>query len=193
MRTHALSRFVSGAVALLVLVGPRARPAFAQGRFELLSRDSLAQMPEVTIDTIRDRQTSTCYAVFIGGQAPSVGPLTAPAGAVPPAVVEDWGPIVATTGVRPGESTSDVHSWATLPGASTYPGLPTGGWELLAESVRRALVDPSTVKALSAPLHDALTGLDERLRRLEMLLQKVDASRTVAAWRVSCNAATDKR
>jgi len=59
----------------------------------------------------------------------------------------------------------------------------------MAESVRRALVDPSTVQAMSAPLLSTLTDLDDRMRRLELQRQTIDASRTVTVWPVSCAAA----
>jgi hypothetical protein len=60
----------------------------------------------------------------------------------------------------------------------------------MAESIRRALVDPATVQALSAPLQAGLSDLDGRLRRLESMPQSADAYRTVAVWPVSC--ATNK-
>ena len=59
----------------------------------------------------------------------------------------------------------------------------------MAESIRRALVDPATVQALSAPLQAALSDLDGRLRRLEsMLSQPMRRVQSVAVWPVSCTA-----
>jgi hypothetical protein len=219
MQSPAVRRVIAGALvfAATVVVGP-ASPLRAQARFELLSRDSFAGSPDITVSTIRDRRTSTCYALFIGGQGPAVGPLTAPApvGSMPWDIVEVtaapppptaygsaasitpwpagypglWGSpgSLSNWGV-PAVSTAQANPWGTIPWAAANPGMQTGGWELMAESVRRALVDPSTVQAMSAPLLSALTELDDRMRRLELLMQTVDASRTVAVWPVSCAAA----
>jgi len=182
----------------------------AQARFELLSRDTLARTPDVTVVTIRDRRTSNCYALFIGGQGPAVGPLTSPVAA--PTVL---GPIVAVTQPPPPPATAygsaasitpwpagypglwgspaSIQKWGpsgvtTGPWTAGIPGLQTNGWELMAESIRRAFVDPATVQALSAPLQAAPSALDGRLRRLESMLQSAEASRAVSVWPVSCTA-----
>src|SRR5262245_9752175 len=217
MQSPGIRRVIAGALAFAATVGP-ASPLRAQARFELLSRDSLAGAPDIIVNTIRDRRTSTCYALVTGGQGPAVGPLTAPVPAAP--VVS---PIVEVIGTRPPSpsegsaasitpwptgnpglwgspgslsnwgmpavSAAEANPWGTSPWAVAYPGVETGGWGAMAESVRRALVDPSTVEAMSAPLLSALTELDDRLRRLELQRQTIDASRTVTVWPVSCPAA----
>jgi hypothetical protein len=48
--------------------------------------------------------------------------------------------------------------------------------------------DPATVQAVSAALQATLRDFDDRLRRLESVLQSADSSRAVAAWPVSCPA-----
>ena len=49
----------------------------AQNRFELPSRDGIAQVPDVSIDTFRDRRTASCFAVFSAGPGPSGAPPVA--------------------------------------------------------------------------------------------------------------------
>jgi len=219
MQSPRIRRVIAAALAFAAtaVVGP-ASPLSAQTRFELLSRDSLPGAPDITVNTIRDRRTSNCYALVIGGQGPAVGPQTAPV-PLAPAVY----PIVEIVGTRPPTpsegsaasitpwpvgnpglwgspqslsnwgvpqvSAADAYPWGTIPWAAAYPGVETGGWGPMAESMRRALVDPSTVDAMSAPLLSALGELDDRLRRLELQRQTSDASRTVTVWPVSCAAA----
>src|SRR5262245_26274207 len=197
MQRPGIRRVIAGALAFAapVVVGP-ASPLRAQARFELLGRDSLAGAPDIAVYTILDRRTSTCYALVIGGQRPAVGPLTAPVPVAPvvspivevvgtrppipsqvwPASITPW-PVgnpglwgspgsISNWGV-PAVSAADTYPWGTIPWAAAYPGVATGGWGPMAESMRRALVDPSTVEAVSAPLLSALSELDDRLRRLE--------------------------
>jgi hypothetical protein len=61
-----------------------------------------------------------------------------------------------------------------------------GGGEELAESIRRALGDPTTAQALATPLRDTLTDVEDRLRRLEIPLRTIDGGPTVPIWPVSC-------
>ena len=164
----------------------------AQDRFEVLSRDSVAQLPGLTIATIHDRRTDTCYALFSRTLAPPTPVGTS--GAIRPRVVE---PPNAARSRREAESqparepAPDSQARPTLPWSAPTSGTQTGGWEQLAESFRRALVDPTTARALSAPLGEALGSLDERLDRIEGLLQQAE-SRTFAAWPVSCDTSVSR-
>ncbi len=219
MQSPSIRRVIAGALAFAatVVVAP-GFPLHAQSRFELLSRDSLPGAPDITVNTILDRRTSTCYALVIGGQQPAVGPLTAPVrvaplvspivevvGTSPPAAGQGsaasitpwpvgnpglWGsPRSLSNWGVPAVSAAQAYPWGTIPWAAAYPGVQTGGWGPMAESVRRALVDLSTVQAMSGPLLSALTELDDRLRGLELQRQTSDASRSVTVWPVSCAAA----
>jgi hypothetical protein len=182
-------------VALVALVSPWRAVHAQENRFELLSRDAVAQMPEVTIDTIRDKRTFTCYAIFNSSQRGAVGPAVGTAGQIVPRVIDTPQALRGTredTADAARDRTADPQQWATIPWSAQAPGMPTGGWEQLAESMRRALVDPATARALSAPMRDALTNLDERLRRLESLLEQIAASRTFAIWPVSCDTAVNR-
>jgi hypothetical protein len=209
MCIHADRRVIACAMIFAgIVVAPTSTRA--QARFELLSRDTLARTPNVTVVTIRDRRTANCYALLIGGQGPAAGPLTAAVAA--PTVL---GPIVEVIQPPPPPATAygsagsitpwpagypglwgspgSIQNWGpsgvnTGPWTAARPGVQTNGWELMAESIRRALVDPATVQALSAPLQAALSDLDGRLRRLESMQQSADASRSVAVWPVSCTA-----
>jgi hypothetical protein len=160
----------------------------AQNRFEILSRDTIAQA-DVTIDTVRDRRTSTCYALFSATQGSSIARALGTAGTIVPRIVESG----RASHEEPVDTRApDPQSFATMPWATQTPGTPTGGWEHLAESMRRALVDPSTARALSAPLHDALISLDDRLRHIESLLQQIEEARTFAVWPVPCDVAINR-
>jgi hypothetical protein len=210
MSTHADRRVIACALIFAgIVVAPTSTRA--QARFELLSRDTLARTPDVTVVTIRDRRTSNCYALLIGGQGPAFGPPTAPVAG--PTVL---GPIVEVIQPPPPPATAygsagsitpwpvgypglwgspgSIQNWGSTvntgpgPWTAAKPGLQTNGWEPMAESIRRALVDPATVQALSAPLQAGLSDLDGRLRGLESMLQSADAYRTVAVWPVSCTA-----
>ncbi len=65
MYTHADRRVNACALILAgIVVAPTSTRA--QARFELLSRDTLARTPDVTVVTIRDRRTSNCYALPYG-------------------------------------------------------------------------------------------------------------------------------
>src|SRR5262245_124986 len=102
-------------LALTALVAP-APTLQAQDRFEILSRDAIAQLPDVSIDTIRDRRTSTCFAMFTGNQRSAGGPAVGTTGRITPRVQE-----LSTTGRAGREEPTDAardrapdpQQWAT--------------------------------------------------------------------------------
>jgi hypothetical protein len=176
----------------------------AQARFELLSRDILARTPDVTVVTIRDRGTSNCYAVFIGSQGPAVGPLTAPVAASTELSPTELAPIVVVTQPPPPPAAAYGSAGSITPWPVGYPGLwgspgsistwGPSGVNTAQPTTRPGMPpgsigpDPATVQAVSAALQATLSNFDDRLRRLESMLQSAAASRTVAIWPVSCTA-----
>jgi hypothetical protein len=193
MEVRSLRWVLAGVLSMMAARVAAAPASQGQARFELLGGGAIVHMPDVSVYTIRDRQTANCYALFIGNQAALGGALSAAAGRGPAKSPEDVpASKPAADNSRALTDRPNPQYWATIPWMTTTPGAQTGGWEYLAESVRLALVDPSTVKALSAPLRDALSDLDDRLRRLEALLQNIEASRSYAVWPVSCDAAQRK-
>lgn len=181
----------------LVVVGPELTVR-AQGRFELLTHDVISQVPGLSIYTIRDKQRSVCYALFTMERSASgqPAPLAVPSPPPPPPPADLQSPpsiSQSRDAARPaGDRAPAASQWATLPWTTPTPGMPTGGWEYLAESMRRALVDPTTAKALAEPLDGKLTGLDQRLGRIELLLQNTGASPRFAVWPVSCESTGKK-
>jgi hypothetical protein len=147
----------------------------AQARFEVLRHDPIARTPHVTVVTVRDTHTSKCYVLFTAAPESASAPAAKP---VNPTLEEP----PRRTRIQP----PDPQQWATMPFATPSPGLPTGGWEQLAESIRLAFVHPSTAQALAAPLADVLARLDERLGRIEHLLVKSLEARSLAAVPVPC-------
>ena len=184
---------LTGALSMLATVGEAASTPQAQTRFELLGGAAVVNLPDVGVYTIRDRQTASCYALFIGSQSALSGSLPAAAGKAVPRSPEDVpAPKPPADNSRALTDRPNSQYWATIPWMTTTPGVQTGGWENLAESIRLALIDPSTAKALSAPLLDALSDFNERFRRLEALLQNIEALRSFAVWPVSCDATQKK-
>jgi hypothetical protein len=168
------------AACTVVLVHPAG--AAAQARFEVLAHDMLPQVPGLHIYTIRDTQRAACYTFFEIERPP------APVAALPPVAMNPNAPPPAPP--IPDEPAQPVPlPWATLPWATATPGQPTGGWELLAESMRRALVDPSTVHALSEPLDGKLSDLADRMSRMEALLENLRSMTDARVFPVACEPA----
>jgi hypothetical protein len=149
-------------LAVLAALAAPAATLHAQDRFELLGHDVIAHIPDVTIDTVRDKRTATCFAIFSGASRSGAGSAVGTSGTIAPRVRDVPPP------PRPRDEGAD-----------------------LAESLRRALVDPATVQAMSMPVRDALTRLDDRLRHIESLLEQIASSR-FAIWPVSCDTTVNR-
>jgi len=81
---HRLRTSVHGfaiVATVVVLSAWVALAAAAQGRFDVLARDRVAGVGGLTVFTIRDSRTATCYTLFVleGGQAAVPLPRPAPA------------------------------------------------------------------------------------------------------------------
>jgi hypothetical protein len=184
MAFRSSSWIMTAALSIGLAAVQSGRAAGAEGRFELVSRETLPELPELTVYTIRDRRAAACYTLFVSsGASPFDVRHEAWPARQPP--VEDLPR-------PPSERAPEPRDWATLPWTSPVPGMMTGGWEYLAESMRLALTDPGTARALSAPLDDKLYSLDERLSQLTSLLQRALLARNFAVWPVSCDGAGKK-
>lgn len=199
MAARSSRRMIVRSLLLCVMVVSPELTLRAQGRFELLTHDAISQVPGLNIYTIRDTQRSACYTLFVIEQSASIGRQSAAPSATSPAPrpaepqsLPSISPSRDDSRPSPDDRAPAPSQWATLPWTAPTPGMLTGGWEYLAESMRRALVDPTTAKALAEPLDGKLTGLDERLGRIELLLQNLGASRSFAVWPVSCESADKK-
>jgi hypothetical protein len=177
-------------VSLVFTLSARAE---AQARFEISDHDTITAVPGLSIYTIRDNQSTACYAVFL---VDSARPNALTAATAPPTSTETPFTPLERQDTRPPAPTKPEIPWtaapvADIPWSAPSPGMRTGGWEYMAESARRAVADPTTLALLTEPLESKLSNLQERFSRVELLLDTLGNSQRFAVWPVPCRPRVD--